>query len=1161
MKIKKILAGVISAAMLLGNAAVLAADIPEKTWTFDGIAGKPEEFTDNNSKKILPLNLSHKGSDGSGNAFGFTCGVGFGMGSGKVTASSNGYQIAVPEITEVTDGVVNYAYDFLVGNQNICAWLVAPRFGDSLELDGLVSLADGTIQFGDQVLGTIQANEWHTIGAQYRITPEGAEMDVILDDARVVEKYALKDAAKDGIRQFSLLVDPHTTAEQFQQNTRFDGRGENFYMDNLYIGQNPNYFQGVYKVNSVAQGSKMNEINVSFNREPGAVSSSDFSVSTRSVSGVRTDGKTVVLTLSEDLTPGEDYTVTVSDQLLAADGTAFSGTNSFTLSATYPKTVNMEWTFDDKAVPPTAFPKYFVYNNKQVPAAAKDGVSGKPNDYSLQYLIGIGGGRGDGVLNKYTNGFRVLSKGELGFLVNDVTFCYDLDFMVKAKTLVAQLFSPTMGGYDYNSYRPVVVNNGIISCNGVELAEIEPNEWHNLGVVYTLSSTNGMKADIYLDGIKLYTDTDTSVTAKSGIGCFNLLASANTDPSDPLTRYDDRNEYFVMDNLYIGDDLSRAISSLMPASSDPADGAEGVEVDQPVSVTFNDTIANDDVSGALSLASPLGSQTLSGITKSQDGYTLTASYDGILNYRDTYTVSFSDSLISGYGKSMSKDAKITFKTKDYYPNVMTVSNLTKENGTVSATVTLSQNTAAQTVIMASYDKNGVMKNAYAVQVLNQADMSVACEGTDIIKIMCVDSLSGGMLTAAPYIEGDTEDGYYMNSPALTLSNPETKDCIITVSGTSNLKKGYVLGKIAANGKKTDSQELSDYLAIDAVRTGIDGSFSFAGRTDAANGEYAYSAKTEQAVQEGTVAYQIQDGRDIRSFSLNGSSANISGTNITLTTTESDLSGLLIRFTLSEKASLYAGDQLLESGVSRLNCTSPVTLTARSEFGSEKTYTLTVTKKSTTGGGSGGGSGSGSSSNSGLSITVPSGTVTEDPKVPEPLDEITTRFGDVQKTYWAYDAIEALAEKGIISGVSEDSFAPEREITREEFCVLLQRVFKLAHADKRISFDDIPEDAWYQDAVYALAENGIVNGIDLHTFGVGRTITRQDMAVLIAGCLKNAEETREYADFADEDQISDYAKDAVKRLYCAGILNGMGDDTFAPQESATRAQTAVILNLL
>ena len=188
-------------------------------------------------------------------------------------------------------------------------------------------------------------------------------------------------------------------------------------------------------------------------------------------------------------------------------------------------------------------------------------------------------------------------------------------------------------------------------------------------------------------------------------------------------------------------------------------------------------------------------------------------------------------------------------------------------------------------------------------------------------------------------------------------------------------------------------------------------------------------------------------------------------------------------------------------------------------------------------------------------------MTEDQKIPEPLDEITTRFGDVQKTYWAYDAIEALAEKGIISGVSEDSFAPEREITREEFCVLLQRVFKLAHADKRISFDDIPEDAWYQDAVYILAENGIVNGMDLHTFGVGRTITRQDMAVLIAGCIKNAEETREYADFADEDQISEYAKDAVKMLYCAKILNGMGDDTFAPQNSATRAQTAVILSLL
>ena len=80
------------------------------------------------------------------------------------------------------------------------------------------------------------------------------------------------------------------------------------------------------------------------------------------------------------------------------------------------------------------------------------------------------------------------------------------------------------------------------------------------------------------------------------------------------------------------------------------------------------------------------------------------------------------------------------------------------------------------------------------------------------------------------------------------------------------------------------------------------------------------------------------------------------------------------------------------------------------------------------------------------------------------------------------------------------------------------------------------------------------------FGTGRTITRQDMAVMIyrAAVAADVQLPGGYVEFSDEAMIADYAKDSVAALAGAGIINGVGDGRFNPDGNATRAEATVIL---
>ena len=176
-----------------------------------------------------------------------------------------------------------------------------------------------------------------------------------------------------------------------------------------------------------------------------------------------------------------------------------------------------------------------------------------------------------------------------------------------------------------------------------------------------------------------------------------------------------------------------------------------------------------------------------------------------------------------------------------------------------------------------------------------------------------------------------------------------------------------------------------------------------------------------------------------------------------------------------------------------------------------------------------------------------------------VDE-TRVFTDVSKNHWAMEAIEALYKKGIVAGKGDGTFAPNTLITREEFASMVSKAFGFKTNNSRPTFDDIPNGAWYENSVYALADNDIVSGIERHIFGVGRTITRQDMAVILFRVIDggSVERVRDYKTFADQSKISSYAIDAVNKMYEAGFVNGFEDGTFRPADGTTKAMAAYMI---
>ncbi|OCT15932.1 hypothetical protein A8709_09930 [Paenibacillus pectinilyticus] len=180
-----------------------------------------------------------------------------------------------------------------------------------------------------------------------------------------------------------------------------------------------------------------------------------------------------------------------------------------------------------------------------------------------------------------------------------------------------------------------------------------------------------------------------------------------------------------------------------------------------------------------------------------------------------------------------------------------------------------------------------------------------------------------------------------------------------------------------------------------------------------------------------------------------------------------------------------------------------------------------------------------------------------------LVELNKSFNDIS-THWAKADIELLASKFIVQGMNEASFAPEQHVTRAQFASMLVSALAVPQDAKSSSFVDVKKDDWFAGAVGTAAKLGLVEGNSAGEFLPNADITREQMAVMISRALKisgkeaQSVQQDKLSSFTDNGAISDWAKTAIAQSLAAGIVNGLSEQTFAPQENATRAQATVML---
>ena len=201
---------------------------------------------------------------------------------------------------------------------------------------------------------------------------------------------------------------------------------------------------------------------------------------------------------------------------------------------------------------------------------------------------------------------------------------------------------------------------------------------------------------------------------------------------------------------------------------------------------------------------------------------------------------------------------------------------------------------------------------------------------------------------------------------------------------------------------------------------------------------------------------------------------------------------------------------------------------------------------------------------------------ETAKTPEEVDEIlaaarealktagcpSTNFTDVEENGWYHTGVDFMVKNGFMNGVADDAFDVDGNLTRAQLVTILYRIAGEPESTATNPFADVADGQWYTNAVIWAAENGIVKGVNTTTFAPNDQITREQIATILFRYAKAEKVEGKLAGFPDAEKVSDYAADAMAWAVEQGLINGIsesdGKTYLAPQETATRAQIAVIL---
>ncbi len=177
--------------------------------------------------------------------------------------------------------------------------------------------------------------------------------------------------------------------------------------------------------------------------------------------------------------------------------------------------------------------------------------------------------------------------------------------------------------------------------------------------------------------------------------------------------------------------------------------------------------------------------------------------------------------------------------------------------------------------------------------------------------------------------------------------------------------------------------------------------------------------------------------------------------------------------------------------------------------------------------------------------------------------LSTGFTDTG-SHWAKDAIDYVTGRGLITGITKTTFAPDTAITRGRLVTVLGR---LASVDtslyKTNSFTDVKDNSVYRPYIQWAYSKGILSGMGSGQFAPNKEVTREEIAVIFANFIKttgyNLPAVRKEAAYTDASGIAPECKTAVTAMQQAGIIMGGTDNKFNPKANATRGEFAAMLH--
>lgn len=194
----------------------------------------------------------------------------------------------------------------------------------------------------------------------------------------------------------------------------------------------------------------------------------------------------------------------------------------------------------------------------------------------------------------------------------------------------------------------------------------------------------------------------------------------------------------------------------------------------------------------------------------------------------------------------------------------------------------------------------------------------------------------------------------------------------------------------------------------------------------------------------------------------------------------------------------------------------------------------------------------------ITATVGNHSVSYTVTVVDPKDPAPTGFVDVPANAWYANAVNTAAAKGLMNGTGNNKFEPLKTVQRSQVAAIVWNIEGAPAVTGTTPFTDVAADAWYAQAVTWAYQNKVVSGTSATTFAPNQNITRQDFAVVLYNKAGKPAASADLSKFVDASKINSWAQDAVKWAVSKGIINGNDKNELNPTGTLTRAEAASII---